>query len=310
MIAHQMVNEQMAGKNPQAKLPYWKRGAMNKETMAEMQAFQAERTALIESVLGPDAKTSLSMDPAFRNQRFGNLADDKIDAIGQIEQDYNNLMSQRMIGANPAEMSKRMQERELLEKEKRADIAALLSPDELEQYELRTSRSANQMMHQLRNVEVSEDEFKSLYRLQKAIDDAYPQGPGMNQETMAARMAAQRELTQQVRGVLGDERYYQYLEGSDHNFAMAKGFVEKYPSLPSSVTLQLYDLQNQVQTSMMGGARLSQEERFGRMQGFNQQLESILGAEVAAEYRKQGQGRMFTIPGSGGMNQAIRLDGR
>lgn len=307
-VVYHYANELVAARHPLPERPFWKRNAPSPEMMAAVRAQGYERQELLQSLLGEDAQTASTLDRNARLAHYGNLSDEKVNAIAQIEKDYNELRGQAFAARSAGNMRDVMQQQQLLETEKWQDLAAILSPQELEAYEMRNSRAANQLMHNLRSVEVSEDEYSALYRLQKVVDEATPMSGPMGPELMAARLQAQKEMNQQVRSMLGDERYSQYLEGADPTFAGAKSFASRYPTLPPTTAMELYELQSAVQASMMG-SRMNGEERARTIAGFNQKLETVLGAELAAEYRKEGPGRIFSVALPGGAVRTMRIDG-
>jgi hypothetical protein len=56
--------------------------------------------------------------------------------------------------------------------QKEAEVSQLLSPEELEQYELSTSWTADNLRRRLSGFEPTEDEFRTIFRLWRAHDEA------------------------------------------------------------------------------------------------------------------------------------------
>ncbi|MDQ5978262.1 MAG: hypothetical protein QG602_1236, partial [Verrucomicrobiota bacterium] len=192
-----------------------------------------------------------------------------------------------------------MQTQQLMEQEKLADMAAVLTPEELVQYEMRNSSAARTLINNLRNVDISEAEYARLYQAQKAFSEANPRRSTMDAATFAQRQTAQLALNEEARAVLGETRFYAYIEGSDYQYAnVAKAFTDN-PTVTPAISYQVYQLQNEVQAFMSQASRTgppAQEkinEMRTAMESYNARLETLIGAEAAEAYRKQGNGRMF-----------------
>ncbi|MFZ5497247.1 MAG: hypothetical protein ACOZE5_18145 [Verrucomicrobiota bacterium] len=302
-VVGQLLNERFASRNPNAGQPYWKQqAAPTPETQAAQRALWRERQALYESLLGADARPSASLDAEGRLRRYGNLSDDKVDAIARIERDYGEMSSEAFAqrrGNTVADAETMMQTQQLMEQEKLADLAAALTPEELAQYEMRNSQSARTLMRNLRNVEVTEQEYAQLYEAQKAFDAANPRRATMDGSSYAQRQSAQAALNEQARALLGENRFYAYLEGTDGNYANIVRTLSAFPTVSPPVSYQVYQLQTELQRTMAQVARdgpPSPDKIAGMRattEAFNSRLEALIGPEAAEAYRKQGMGRMF-----------------
>lgn len=302
-VVNQLLTERFASRQPNAGQPFWKQGAPTPEMLAAQNTLNQERQALLEGLLGADARPSALLDPATRQRRYGTLSDEKIDAIARIERDYGELTAEawaRRRGNAATSMDAVMQSQQMMEREKLADLAAVLTPDELAQYEQRNSPSARTLINNLRNVDVTEAEYAQIYTAQKSFDAANPTRASMDGVTYAQRMSAQLALSEQVRSVLGDARFYAYLEGSDQNYAQVARALEPFPAVTPARLYQVYQLQIELQGLMMQSSRDGPPppEKVAEMrttvETYNQRLESLVGAAAAEAYRKQGAGRMFT----------------
>jgi hypothetical protein len=301
-VVNHLLKERFASREPNAGLPFWKRGNQTPESVAAQAALSNEKRALFEALLGPDARASAMLDADTRERRYGTLSDDKIDALAKIERDYGEMSAEawaKRRGNVATSMEATMQTQQLMEKEKMADMAAVLTPEELAQYELRNSPTARTLMNNLRNVDITDAEYARLYQAQKAFDEANPRRSTMDQNTFAQRQAAQMAFNEEVRGLLGDSRFYSYLEGADYTYANVAKTLTTYPTVTPSTSYQVYRLQNELQLAMAQSSREGRQspEKMAEMrttvESYNARLEALIGAEAAAAYRKQGMGRMF-----------------
>jgi hypothetical protein len=138
----------------------------------------------------------------------------------------------------------------LLEKEQRADVQATLSPKEFEDYELRSSNTANTMRYQLSAFQPSEQEFRTIFPLQRAFEDQYRlvmgSGDAASQEAMRQRMEAQKQLTAQIKQALGPERGADYERSIDGNYQQIDRVVQRL-ELPKEAAVTVWNLQKETE---------------------------------------------------------------
>lgn len=303
-VITQLLKARFASREPNAGQPYWRHNNQTPEAMATQTAVNNERRLLFEALLGKDALPSAMLDAETRLRRYGPISDDKLDLVAKIERDYNEMSAEawaKRRGNNIAINSESMQQlQQLMEQEQQADIAAVLTPEELLQYEMRNSRAARTLINNLRNLDITEPEYTLLYEAQKAFNTANPRRTTMDQVAIAQRQVSQLALNEEVRAVLGEKRFYSYLEGADFNYANLAKVLTSYPSVAPAATYKVYQLQNELQAVMAQATRdgrLSAEktaEVRAVVESYNTRLETLLGPEAAEAYRKQGMGRIFT----------------
>lgn len=315
-VVGQLLNDRFASRQPGAGQPFWKQGVPTPETIAAQNALQKERQALFESLLGADARPSATMDMTSRQRRYGHLSDEKLDAVARIERDYGEmnaeLWARRRGNASGDGLSVR-QGQQMMEEEKLADLATVLTPDELAQYEMRNSATARTVMNNLHKVEISEREYAQIYAAQKDLDAAYSTSAGA--VNFAQRQADQLVVHEKARAVLGEERFYSYLEGADMNYAQAAKTFSAFPAVTPEKTYAVYQLQIELQGivgQLTRDGPLSPEkiaEVRKTSDAYNAQLEQIVGPDAAEAYRKLTMGRMFR-PGGNAPGRVVPSFGR
>lgn len=94
--------------------------------------------------------------------------------LARIEMDYGDM--HRAIELAPGEDPTRRSQHELLDAERRKDMEALLSPEELAEYELRFSPTAAVVRGRIGKREVTEREFRELFQAQRELDERMRKG--------------------------------------------------------------------------------------------------------------------------------------
>jgi hypothetical protein len=241
-------------------VPFWKVDQpADAKTQAALRELNRAQNAMMRELLGTAGPTDDPTYAAMMRRQYGNLPVEKIEQISRVQQDYSELRQQIYTAAGlggggvisflPEEQAKLA----LIEKEQKADIAQLLTPQELEDYELRSSNTASQMRYSLSAFKPTEDEFRTIYKLQRAFDEQYDmrsmmatQGTPASQEMMRQRSEAQKQLTAQIKSTLGDERGAEYERATDNNFQQIHRVVERL-DLPTESAVQVWTAQKDIE---------------------------------------------------------------
>ncbi len=216
--------KELAG--PKKKFEFWKPAAMmgavaDPDRVAKERALNQEKRALLTELLGsaPDEKPDLVASTTQQLEAmFDFLPTEKRTKVFDLMQDLQGKLQKSMKGGapDPEDMRKVMKEGE-------AAMAAVLSPEELLDYNLRFSMTANVMRMQMAGFEPSEQEFLELFKKRKAYDDEFGLGGfggGLNLkgEEKEKQKAAEKALDEQVKVQLGDDRYQDYKRSQDYAF--------------------------------------------------------------------------------------------
>lgn len=286
--------------SPLGKAPYWQRTAVT--FSKEMQVFEREAHDQIAELLGPDGRPSAQLDAVTRKRRYGSLSDAKIDAIAQIERDYQEMQGDIYRDARnvPDDFATVQKQSNLLGSEKTADLAKILTPAELAEYQLHNSNASQRTASLARNVTLSNEEFAALVRARDTFENTSPTLTGtITPEMMQQRQAALAAYYEQMRAALPDERFYDILQQADPGYRAIAGLGAQFPSVTPAAAYQTLQLQHEAQsarTALLRG-RPTPEQIQSAYATWNARLDALLGAEAATAYRKTPQGsRAFNPP--------------
>jgi len=217
----------------QATTPYWRaREGEDPRIFANYQEVWTQSLKLVGDKFPGDPYGSFQ-----RQRQYDYLPSDKIDRLEKIQRDYIEMQNALFRDQRGITLPEDQAKIDLLEKEKLNDIAKLLTPEELEAYQLRTSDIANRLRDQLTSFKPSEEEFLALYRLNQKSDQL------MNLRPLPAA------LQQQLEAALGVERAADYLQSTDFDYKQTDRLVTRL-ELPSTVVPQVYSLQRDFQQRM------------------------------------------------------------
>jgi hypothetical protein len=234
-----------------ADLVYWKNPVPDAKTQAAWRALDKEEQQALKELLGRDAENSQA---AALHRQFPDYSDQQINQLTAIRERYDE---QRQEISNAARSggggftTYTPDERErlaALEKNMHAEFASVLTPQQLDDYDLRVSNTANNLRYNLGTLELDEGEFRTLYRLQAAFDEQFRDyAPGMSQEQMRARSDAQKKLNTDIAAALGADRYAEYQRATDYNYRQTSQLTTRL-GLPPETANQLYAIQKEFET--------------------------------------------------------------
>ena len=114
---------------------------------------------------------------------------------------------------------------DLLVREKKADLAALLTPAELAAYEFATTPVPYGLRRAFKVMDATEAEYRSLVPYLKTI------------ATPTVGEAASARATAQAKAALGEVRYADFLRASDHEFQQLT-YLTQQANLPAPTAVQ------------------------------------------------------------------------
>lgn len=278
---------------PAEAAPYWKPDpvalpAANASGLLDRSnQLYRERTKRLRDVLADDFFARAPTAEERRN--IGDLPPAKIAAIRRINDDYAAMNTQVSAAMNGITLPEDREKLALLEREKRADLAAALTPAELFEYDRHAAPALVSLQFTLTLMNATEEEFNTIFRLRFAVEAAQKTTVTIG-DIAAARAAANLQLDQDIRAALGDQRYTDYARASDREFQSLTRLAQR-ENLPTDTTVRAFSLRDSVAAEsnrIVGDAVLSANQKRVALQSLAQdtrtRLQALLGPTTGAAY--------------------------
>jgi hypothetical protein len=210
----------------------------------------------------------------------------------EIEQKYAAKLM-KAVGGGDADSMKDMAK---VQQEKDAELAKVLSPEELEDYQLRLSQTAMTLRMQMASFDPNEKEFRDIFKLKKSFEDEFGMaGMGATEKAEKEKMqAAQKQMNEQLKGLLGDTRYAEYERSQDYSFQSMYRVAERN-GLGQDAAVKVYDMKKAAEDqarAVRGDASLTKEQRTAALAGIRTETEnaiqSVYGEKGFKSYQSQG----------------------
>ncbi len=242
-----LLNEQFAARRraldpDSANRPYWKdRAPDQKLQLAQFQLYREQEKAL-RALLGPDARSTDPLAVARQRAMFGNLSPEKMEAAQLLLDDLNQKRSELYYTKGNTTMADYNQG----ERDKRTALSAVLSPAELEEYDLRHSNTGRTLRRELASFDPTEEEFRAIYKLRQPFDEKYSfNDSGIpSQDVMRQRSEAQKQLVADVKALLGADRAAAYERSTDYNYQRTAQLIARL-ELPPETAVTLWNTQKE-----------------------------------------------------------------
>jgi hypothetical protein len=273
--------------------------------MAARRELAREQSALMKELVGADAEADhqIEMSASLKRQ-FGDIPREKVEQLQQITRDYQDMTTQIRTESQGMMLREDREKLAFLEAEKRKDIAKLLSPAEFEEYLLRNSQSAMQLRSRLNAFEPTEQEFRSLFKLQEAFDQQFgstAMGP-RTPESMQLRRAAEEKLVADAKALLGPERGAEFERGRDYSYTTLVNIAKRL-ELPKESAATVWQLEKDFQqrsTELQRNPNLTAEQRTQEMDTLrasaNGKVMAVLGPRGHAAYQEHSGGWLRPPP--------------
>lgn len=281
---------------------YWKEGPRDPRSQLALNKLYRENEKKIRELVGEDSSDESNI---WLERRMKGVPTEKVAQVKEIIRSFDEKRSDLYTGgfeymADGAKMRE-------LNRAQRDVLAAILSPQELEQYEMRSSDLANNLRYQLGAFDPTEDEYRTIYRLQQAMNDKvgddYYGGP-RTAEQMRQREEAQKQFQEQVKAALGPERAADYERSISYDYQQTSRLVARL-ELPPETTKQVWDVQQDIQKRARALQRdntLSPEQMAQQLNALNEETQTrvttLLGDQGYQAYRQYGGSwmRVFQPP--------------
>jgi hypothetical protein len=221
----------------------------------QLAALEEEQRRLVRELLGIDFQTELAKywqdDEVLEQRMFGFLPEEKQDQLRGLNAKFEAL-EQEIYTRSKGELIPEDEEKlRTLEKEKEAELAKVLTPQEMEEYQLRNSSTANTLRGQLAGFQPTEEEFRKLFKLQKTYDDQFAKAFDLTDGNAVAVQSkaqeeAQRALNDEMKKSLGEQRYNEYVRAQDGDYRSLQNLGSRF-NFPNETVASIYDMKQQAE---------------------------------------------------------------
>jgi hypothetical protein len=284
--------------------PFWKTVGADEQSLQQKQlrALAEEQRDLIRRLLQVDLnaeldKYNLETPPEPVDLSF--LSPEKASRVQSILEAYRQrqeALHEQAIGLWSDADSEALQE---LNRQQEGELRSLLSPEEMEDYELRFSPLSSSLRGQLHGFSPTEEEFRRIFRLRQAYEETTAglalaetdAGPEELDQVALQHERAQAALEAELKSTLGKDRYDTYQKIQEPNFQTLSRVAERF-GLPSQVANEAYEhvrLAQEHSQKLLSDATIDPAKRDEALRAISQETQAavskILGEQAFPVFR-------------------------
>ena len=266
---------------------YWKPSSKKARQglTKQLDVLRTEKRELLKTLLGIDSDpheqwANITADQLVEQGRFAFLSAEKQKQLRDIlaRYDLSGDIDPKKIRQN-----------------RRDELAQVLSPEELYQFDLRDSNAADSVRGRFGDADLSEAEYKKLFDLRKAYEDAVGASADYSDpEKMRKRSEARKLLDEAYKNALGDQRMEEIARQTDPGWRSLTQIGQQY-NLDQQTLDRAYSMQQaaaQQMAQLFSDPNLPRDDRRKAMDAITAELQqnmaTVLGAGPAQELQKAG----------------------
>lgn len=197
-----------------------------KEQREQLRALQKEQLELVKDLLGKDVyqrKAAESGYPDSLERSFGSMTTEQREKVSEIQERYQRMTSAIYEDNDHNVDDDTRKDLRAVRARLREELATVLTPEQVENYELRTSDTASNMRYELRSFEPNEEEFRAIFKYKQAkeeldaLRDHDPSGR-LSAEAAKARSQKQKELEDALAQSLSPERSKEFKLAENYEY--------------------------------------------------------------------------------------------
>jgi hypothetical protein len=312
------VNKQFAAREAELKLrpehlKPWDTAQWSDESREmrqhKLRALAREKRALLKELLGVDVPGEVPASSTFRTpERFeigyAALPESKRDGVRQVQESFWDQLEDLERRTRGYWEPEDLEEYKRLREERSRLLAGVLTPAELEEFEVTTSETGNRLRSELAAFGPADEELRQIYRLRKPLDDQFDAGPMRSDsgEGSAQRTRAFQQYEQQLKSVLGEARYAEYQRSNDPQYRNLTRLGQEAGVSKESL-VKAYDAQKVTQTEaarVRADASLGPDQRQQALKTLQDELDQtmlqILGDRGFQGWQRAPGARVYREP--------------
>ena len=186
----------------------------------------------------PEAATTKALSVEEKQARIDKIKKDYDDIRARTSAEYSAAGA-----AFPGGLNAFLRQLALLEREKRTDLAAVLTPAELEDLELRETPAGQLVSRLLGDAALTDGQRRTAFRLQRDFEDHFGLTYNVTPRGLYEREAARQGLQEQIKAVIGHEALAAWLRGEGDDYAKFAAFAAQQ-NLPADAAVELWRAKN------------------------------------------------------------------
>lgn len=272
-------------------------GGYSSEVKKQLERLKLEQKALIKDLLGIDYESEveklLAKDEDTEPDLFLDfLSQEKQQKVRQIMNQYKARLQAVEDRCGGIYLKDDYRELKEIEDQRDRALAEVLSPEELNEYNLRNSELASDLRNNFRDINLTEDEFRKIYQARVELEKRIK----LSAESAGSESGEDpyKKYYDDLKSILGGERYKKFEMSQSPDYYYLARFGERFNLTENSVE-KLYDFKQALQ------------QEINYLNG-NKELTPEMRESIAAALAKESEKTLKSIMGDVAYNAYLEYD--
>ncbi|MGI8966089.1 MAG: hypothetical protein ACR2H1_08395 [Limisphaerales bacterium] len=260
---------------------------------------EKEKRKLLKELLGIDYAKEMAKQtgwPQREEEFYKQLSADTKEKMSEIQQKFQEMKSdiyRKTRGYQDEDDAKELRK---IEKLQTAELAKILTPEQLEEYQMRSSSIAQNLKYnELQGFEASEPEFRAIVKAKLAAEDMQENPDTGEKLSREERAKLAKENAAALKEALGGDRYKELKLNEDYGYRELVKIAEKV-GVDKAAAAQVHQMKDEVEKAtrkIQSDRKLTPEQKKEKLQAIRaateQEVAQQLGERGAKAYaRNQG----------------------
>ena len=270
---------------------------MTKEQREQTAALRKEQMTLIKELLGADVYDQMAKEsgqPDYTERMYGKLDSEQRSKVADMQQKFQEEQSAIYAKADGYIDQDTQKELEALRKKQIAELATVLTPEQIEEFTLRSSQTSQTMRWELSSFEPDEKEFRAIHSYKQAFDELNlarndEDKPLTPDEQKAAR-EKQKTIEESLATTLGTNRVVEYKLMSNYEY---RNLFDA--GVPKETVMKIPDMKKEAESAaskIRKDNSLTQEQKNEALKAIKAEtskaLADIIGERRSKYYQQSG----------------------
>jgi hypothetical protein len=246
---------------------YWKpyqrkqdpeKAKKNQARYKAQQTAQKEKSALLVELFGFDVEKQRMKEEGYDPDNNWNYATGELSFLPEAKrapvekylEEFQDKMQEFYTRVSGTWDADARAEQKKLETEKLAGLAQFLTPQELREYELRNSQTAQQIASDLHGVDLTREQYEALFDTRtKYGDSIYNYGDANNDEAARKQIEQnKKDMMAELATTLGADKAAELERAQDYQYQQLKSLAKRN-DLPADTATKVYDFKQAAESA-------------------------------------------------------------
>lgn len=296
----------LAGMSSSNETEYWKASNYSspeaRERQKKYRELEKEASALLVELLGFDPQKKLREDSSgydYYERQVSFVPAEKREQLRRYLEEFQEKENEHYSRNRGMFDAQERTDRKALQEEKKRGLAAFLTPEEVRQWEMRSSQMASQLQSEITTMSLTQAQYEALFAVRSKVGDSIFNWSDQADDPKSGERAKQAglQLRADITATLGEDlaKEWELSRNSDYKqlFSMAKA-----ENLPADTAKKVYGYKEQAETKakeVRAMTDLSREQQQQTLTALRTETENAMKATLGDKLYNSYKSRAYWL---------------